>query len=846
MNNAWLEFQKLLQTAVEKFSALRDSEFSDSVVWEKAYHKAFKVFSDVWLFQQQHRQTLIEAGLTRGDIGEIASKIGQLYYYFYLRTSCHVWLLESYVFYEAIHSRAYFSDASSGLLQSVKQLRFYARFIIVCLLLNKKEEAWNLVQEFQALVTTLAMSFSPQEAHDWQLVVQEVTAFLNADVAMPVPRSPGSCIDYKPTIRCRLRGPEDLLAPHTKRLSDVILASGYQHRQVKIAELPLDSFRMMLALEWSNESLEAAATEAKSDADKVTEPGLTTQTLETIPSTISAAACSGNEKTSIFLSSPYRHLLYRTTVPSFLAVLAAAVHRSRHDEVLMVHLTGQGCWQQQQQQQTPRDQDPPQRAVPDGLIVLPAATAGAPAVQCRDVMVPGESTHVQKSASLSISSPSVAPVAQEAPSSVASVTPSVTPVAQEAPSSDPAAPPVAGALSETSPAPPAAAAAAAAVSNPFSAPVEDVQLLLSLTHLHNPSGGTSQEAAIIQTAAAVAGCHLLNSDASDAASAVEQLQHDDRFKVEDQSTVSEATAAAASAVVSAQPPHPQGLYLAPMMRKVVAGHQETPPLSEFLLSPEDLLPFTRRQLLLVVDSDASHAFRIFSPSSQATASSSLATATSATPLQLPQGAFQPLCLLSPPHRPSALLHYTGTGGFFTMALTCPVMAYCLLLGEMDPSAPQLHALEAQLELVTARLGEILMTTIKGSPVNPLNVVTPSTPSNTAGTSPADQAAAGFIPSPQQNVSILLNSRSNNDGEVADHRCQSHWFHACGDTQIRRLVLRFILLRAALLNHDAYGSRAECQPLCMPPLPSALDPDTDICRDAVLSVASVFKKEYIFE
>ena len=28
-----------------------------------------------------------------------------------------------------------------------------------------------------------------------------------------------------------------------------------------------------------------------------------------------------------------------------------------------------------------------------------------------------------------------------------------------------------------------------------------------------------------------------------------------------------------------------------------------------------------------------------------------------------------------------------------MALTCPVMAFCLLLGEMDPSADQLNALE---------------------------------------------------------------------------------------------------------------------------------------------------------
>lgn len=45
------------------------------------------------------------AGLKRGEIGEIASKIGQLYYNFYLRNAETRYLLESYTFYQAIHSR---------------------------------------------------------------------------------------------------------------------------------------------------------------------------------------------------------------------------------------------------------------------------------------------------------------------------------------------------------------------------------------------------------------------------------------------------------------------------------------------------------------------------------------------------------------------------------------------------------------------------------------------------------------------------------------------------------------------------------------------------------------------
>lgn len=47
-------------------------------------------------------QALMELGLARTELGDIASKIAQLYYNFYLRTSSTRFLRESAVFYEAI------------------------------------------------------------------------------------------------------------------------------------------------------------------------------------------------------------------------------------------------------------------------------------------------------------------------------------------------------------------------------------------------------------------------------------------------------------------------------------------------------------------------------------------------------------------------------------------------------------------------------------------------------------------------------------------------------------------------------------------------------------------------
>jgi hypothetical protein len=71
--------------------------------------QAFKAFAKLWKFQQEHREPLTHAGLRRWEIGEIASKVAQLYYNFYLRTSEAHFLRESFTFYEAIRLRGYFA-----------------------------------------------------------------------------------------------------------------------------------------------------------------------------------------------------------------------------------------------------------------------------------------------------------------------------------------------------------------------------------------------------------------------------------------------------------------------------------------------------------------------------------------------------------------------------------------------------------------------------------------------------------------------------------------------------------------------------------------------------------------
>lgn len=87
------------------------------------------------------RPALLDAGLQRSELGSIASKIGQLYYNFYLRSGDTGALSESYTFYDAVHTRQYFASTADAPdpAAATRQLRFYARFVVVCLLMQRKE-----------------------------------------------------------------------------------------------------------------------------------------------------------------------------------------------------------------------------------------------------------------------------------------------------------------------------------------------------------------------------------------------------------------------------------------------------------------------------------------------------------------------------------------------------------------------------------------------------------------------------------------------------------------------------------------------------------------------------------
>lgn len=126
-----------------------------------------------------------------------------------------------------------------------KKLRYYARFIVVCLLQNKRGLVNTLLQELNENVKQYMSYFSPRDSHEWQLVLIELETFLRIDSIIKIG-------DLDQLTYRSICGPGILDIKENRkplqRLKDAILV-GNRQKQVKFSELTLDIYRMMQALE---------------------------------------------------------------------------------------------------------------------------------------------------------------------------------------------------------------------------------------------------------------------------------------------------------------------------------------------------------------------------------------------------------------------------------------------------------------------------------------------------------------------------------------------------------------------------------------------------------------------
>lgn len=325
----------LVAKADKKFSKIRDLPYYQRNRYDTYFYKVFKVYTQLWKFQQENRQKLVEAGLKRWEIGDIASRIGQLYFGQYMRTSEASYLSESYIFYEAVLTREYFKD---GMFQDVnlsnKQLRFLARFMTVCLVLNRHDMVLQLVNQLKMLLDECKRAFQETDFKEWKLVVQEIVKFRKAYPAfMHIrPLRYSVVLDLHPDCL-----PQVVEAKRKLRLRDALLCS-YHPNEVKYSELTLDTFRMLQCLEWepSGSFYQTGGVPPSGVGTGIGQNGAPGPSRVNYSQDISDPTLPPN---------PRKSILYRPSVTNYLAVLATNCEELSHDGVLLLYLSAAGSSQ---------------------------------------------------------------------------------------------------------------------------------------------------------------------------------------------------------------------------------------------------------------------------------------------------------------------------------------------------------------------------------------------------------------------------------------------------------------------------------------------------------------------
>uniref|UniRef100_A0A161ZNL1 Protein SCAI n=1 Tax=Daucus carota subsp. sativus TaxID=79200 RepID=A0A161ZNL1_DAUCS len=320
-------YWSLVAKADKKFSKIRDLPYYERNRYDTYFSKVFKAYTQLWKFQQENRQKLVEAGLKRWEIGDIASRIGQLYFGQYMRTSDRSYLSESYIFYEAVLTREYFRDGfSQDLNLAIKQLRFLARFLTVCLVMSRREMVFQLVNQLKMLLDECKRIFQETDFREWKVVVQEIGKFLKADTGL---------MNFRP-LRYSLvldRHPDYI--PHIAdakrklKLREAILCS-YHPNEIKFSELTLDTFRMLQCLEWEPSGSFYQSTGAASGTvhKGASGPSRINYTQDIADPTLPA--------------NPRKAMLYRPSATHFIAVLATLCEELPPDGVLLVYVSASG------------------------------------------------------------------------------------------------------------------------------------------------------------------------------------------------------------------------------------------------------------------------------------------------------------------------------------------------------------------------------------------------------------------------------------------------------------------------------------------------------------------------
>ncbi|XP_065214251.1 protein SCAI [Planococcus citri] len=337
------EFAQLLEQSKTLFNGLRDLPQCGQKIWQGYFGRTFDVYTKLWKYQQQHRHILDRRyGLKRWQIGEIASKIGQLYYHYYLRTSDINNLWEAYSFYSAIRSRQYYSRASqedrSELM--VKKLRYYARFIVVCLLMRKMKVVDDLLHELDMHIVDYTSTYEPDDQMEWSVVLQEIKSFVAADTVVNILHADQNTIVLSHRLTPHTTPPVERSSAMTLTLQEIILI-GNVNDQVKYSEMTIDMFRMIQTLEREKRH---------EDFNHTSDPPSRASFEKSFSFSSTRGYYSGITPpyTENFdrgkRENPHKYVLYKPSITQIMMFLATGFKELPANGVLLMYISADGCF----------------------------------------------------------------------------------------------------------------------------------------------------------------------------------------------------------------------------------------------------------------------------------------------------------------------------------------------------------------------------------------------------------------------------------------------------------------------------------------------------------------------
>ena len=256
--------------------------------------KAFESLNELWRLQMSARPILERTyKLKRWEIGEIASRLGQLHYYAFTRRGDPESLRLAFNFYNVIQQRQYM-DLPKDLQQRhtpfvIKKMRVLARFAVVCVHLDKLDELEEVLRTLKALSESLSGLAHSNEAVSFAKLVEEGEAMLEVLRRDATLGSRGvSANAVSPTHAAG----EGLV------VSNAVLAFN-QEGELKLSELPFCLLRFSQSLEWDR-TPKATPVVQKSMLYRPTVLELITQTSSVLAN-LNITPTPGSPKGALFL-----------------------------------------------------------------------------------------------------------------------------------------------------------------------------------------------------------------------------------------------------------------------------------------------------------------------------------------------------------------------------------------------------------------------------------------------------------------------------------------------------------------------------------------------------------------